>query len=142
MKDFHYVLSFFIHPPPSLLLLFHSFSFFSHLFFFFFHLPPFFSFHFFFSSSIFLFFSFLTIQSTLHPPPSPPFFQPPPPLPTSPSTFHPSPFAGIDAPSESFNRWLLERKIIPSFHDDLKDPLFPSNPSAPVSSSMFREVSE
>ncbi|KAL3859388.1 hypothetical protein ACJMK2_009611 [Sinanodonta woodiana] len=43
---------------------------------------------------------------------------------------------GIDAPSESFNRWLLERKIC----DLGKDPMFPSICTPEVSQSMYREI--
>ncbi|ESN95484.1 hypothetical protein HELRODRAFT_102536 [Helobdella robusta] len=43
---------------------------------------------------------------------------------------------GIDAPMESFNRWLLERATV----DKGIDPLLPSQCSVPLSSSMFREV--
>ncbi|KAJ8302948.1 hypothetical protein KUTeg_019344, partial [Tegillarca granosa] len=43
---------------------------------------------------------------------------------------------GIDAPMESFNRWLLERKII----DKGTDPMLPSNCIPEISQSMYREV--
>ncbi|XP_027858220.1 mRNA (2'-O-methyladenosine-N(6)-)-methyltransferase isoform X4 [Xiphophorus couchianus] len=43
---------------------------------------------------------------------------------------------GIDPPRESFNRWLLERKVI----DKGLDPLLPSECEPVVSPSMFREV--
>uniref|UniRef100_A0A8C6WHN7 mRNA (2'-O-methyladenosine-N(6)-)-methyltransferase n=1 Tax=Neogobius melanostomus TaxID=47308 RepID=A0A8C6WHN7_9GOBI len=43
---------------------------------------------------------------------------------------------GIDPPRESFNRWLLERKVI----DKGLDPLLPSECDPPISPSMFREV--
>ncbi|XP_039632543.1 mRNA (2'-O-methyladenosine-N(6)-)-methyltransferase [Polypterus senegalus] len=43
---------------------------------------------------------------------------------------------GIDPPRDSFNRWLLERKVL----DKGKDPLLPSECDTPVSSSMFREI--
>lgn len=43
---------------------------------------------------------------------------------------------GIDPPRESFNRWLLERKVI----DKGLDPLLPSDCDPPISPSMFREV--
>ncbi|MEQ2252552.1 mRNA (2'-O-methyladenosine-N(6)-)-methyltransferase [Ilyodon furcidens] len=43
---------------------------------------------------------------------------------------------GIDPPRESFNRWLLERKVI----DKGVDPLLPSECEPAVSPSMFREV--
>lgn len=43
---------------------------------------------------------------------------------------------GIDAPSESFNRWLLERKVC----DRGKDPMLPSQCTPEVSLSMYREI--
>ncbi|XP_037346421.2 mRNA (2'-O-methyladenosine-N(6)-)-methyltransferase [Pungitius pungitius] len=43
---------------------------------------------------------------------------------------------GIDPPRESFNRWLLERKVIDKGHD----PLLPSDCEPVVSPSMFREI--
>ncbi|XP_002730979.1 mRNA (2'-O-methyladenosine-N(6)-)-methyltransferase [Saccoglossus kowalevskii] len=43
---------------------------------------------------------------------------------------------GLDAPKESFNRWLLERKVI----DKGNDPLLPSDCSPVVSPSMYREI--
>uniref|UniRef100_A0A8C5CHS5 Phosphorylated CTD interacting factor 1 n=1 Tax=Gadus morhua TaxID=8049 RepID=A0A8C5CHS5_GADMO len=43
---------------------------------------------------------------------------------------------GIDPPRESFNRWLLERKVI----DKGGDPLLPSDCDPVISPSMFREV--
>ncbi|KAM4588305.1 mRNA (2'-O-methyladenosine-N(6)-)-methyltransferase isoform 1-T2 [Odontesthes bonariensis] len=43
---------------------------------------------------------------------------------------------GIDPPRESFNRWLLERKVIDKGHD----PLLPSDCEPVISPSMFREV--
>ena len=43
---------------------------------------------------------------------------------------------GIDAPTESFNRWLLERKVI----DRGTDPMLPSQCALEVSSSMYREI--
>ncbi|XP_061584075.1 mRNA (2'-O-methyladenosine-N(6)-)-methyltransferase [Cololabis saira] len=43
---------------------------------------------------------------------------------------------GIDPPRESFNRWLLERKVI----DKGQDPLLPSECEPVISPSMFREV--
>ncbi|KAK7921801.1 hypothetical protein WMY93_008703 [Mugilogobius chulae] len=43
---------------------------------------------------------------------------------------------GIDPPRESFNRWLLERKVI----DKGLDPLLPSDCEPVISPSMFREV--
>jgi len=43
---------------------------------------------------------------------------------------------GIDAPKESFNRWLLERKVI----DQGKDALFPSYCFPEVSMAMYREI--
>uniref|UniRef100_A0AAQ5YNB3 mRNA (2'-O-methyladenosine-N(6)-)-methyltransferase n=1 Tax=Amphiprion ocellaris TaxID=80972 RepID=A0AAQ5YNB3_AMPOC len=43
---------------------------------------------------------------------------------------------GIDPPRESFNRWLLERKVI----DKGQDPLLPSDCEPVISPSMFREV--
>lgn len=44
--------------------------------------------------------------------------------------------SGIDPPRESFNRWLLERKVIDRGHD----PLLPSDCDPVISPSMFREV--
>ncbi|XP_070797999.1 mRNA (2'-O-methyladenosine-N(6)-)-methyltransferase isoform X1 [Pituophis catenifer annectens] len=43
---------------------------------------------------------------------------------------------GIDPPRESFNRWMLERKVV----DKGSDPLLPSNCEPIVSPSMFREI--
>uniref|UniRef100_A0A8D0ABQ0 mRNA (2'-O-methyladenosine-N(6)-)-methyltransferase n=1 Tax=Sander lucioperca TaxID=283035 RepID=A0A8D0ABQ0_SANLU len=43
---------------------------------------------------------------------------------------------GIDPPRESFNRWLLERKVV----DKGQDPLLPSDCDPVISPSMFREV--
>ncbi len=43
---------------------------------------------------------------------------------------------GIDAPKESFNRWLLERKTI----DQGTDPLFPSYCFPEISMAMYREI--
>ncbi|XP_013930815.1 PREDICTED: phosphorylated CTD-interacting factor 1 [Thamnophis sirtalis] len=43
---------------------------------------------------------------------------------------------GIDPPRESFNRWMLERKVV----DKGSDPLLPSNCEPVVSPSMFREI--
>ena len=43
---------------------------------------------------------------------------------------------GIEAPPESFNRWLLERKII----DKGGDPMLPSSCTPEVSQSMYREI--
>ncbi|XP_045193105.1 mRNA (2'-O-methyladenosine-N(6)-)-methyltransferase-like [Mercenaria mercenaria] len=43
---------------------------------------------------------------------------------------------GIDAPTESFNRWLLERKVVDMGHD----PLFPTVCHNEVSQSMYREI--
>lgn len=42
----------------------------------------------------------------------------------------------IGAPSESFNRWLLERMVV----DKGKDPMLPSQCKDPVSPSMMREI--
>ena len=42
----------------------------------------------------------------------------------------------IDAPRESFNRWLLERKVI----DQGNDPLLPSYCFPEISMSMYREI--
>lgn len=44
--------------------------------------------------------------------------------------------SGIDPPRESFNRWLLERKVIDKGHD----PLLPSDCDPVISPSMFREI--
>ena len=43
---------------------------------------------------------------------------------------------GIDAPKDSFNRWLLERKVI----DQGKDPILPSYCFPEISMSMYREI--
>ena len=43
---------------------------------------------------------------------------------------------GIEAPKESFNRWLLERKTI----DQGTDPLFPSYCFPEISMAMYREI--
>ncbi|XP_014223431.1 phosphorylated CTD-interacting factor 1 isoform X1 [Trichogramma pretiosum] len=43
---------------------------------------------------------------------------------------------GIDAPKESFNRWLMERKVI----DLGSDPLLPSSCFPEISMSMYREI--
>ncbi|XP_043946164.1 mRNA (2'-O-methyladenosine-N(6)-)-methyltransferase [Protopterus annectens] len=43
---------------------------------------------------------------------------------------------GIDPPRESFNRWMLERKVF----DKGKDPMLPSDCDTAVSPSMFREI--
>lgn len=43
---------------------------------------------------------------------------------------------GIEAPSESFNRWLLERKV----HDKGTDPVFSTDCPLEVSQSMYREI--
>lgn len=43
---------------------------------------------------------------------------------------------GIDAPKESLNRWLMERKIV----DKGCDPLLPSNCYPEISQAMFREI--
>ncbi|NP_001089204.1 phosphorylated CTD interacting factor 1 S homeolog [Xenopus laevis] len=43
---------------------------------------------------------------------------------------------GIDPPRESFNRWMLERKVL----DRGPDPLLPSDCDPAVSPSMFREI--
>nr|CAG4647720.1 EOG090X02BU [Moina brachiata] len=42
----------------------------------------------------------------------------------------------IDAPKDSFNRWLLERKVV----DTGTDPLFPSQCQPEVSLSMYKEI--
>lgn len=42
----------------------------------------------------------------------------------------------IDAPKDSFNRWLLERKVV----DAGTDPLFPSQCTPEVSVSMYKEI--
>ena len=44
--------------------------------------------------------------------------------------------AGIDAPRDSFNRWLLERKTI----DRGMDPVLPSDCIPEISMSMYREI--
>ena len=43
----------------------------------------------------------------------------------------------IDAPKESFNRWLLERKVIDRTG---KDPMLPSQCYPEISMSMYREI--
>lgn len=43
---------------------------------------------------------------------------------------------GIDAPSESFNRWLIERRVV----DHGTEPLLPSGCPTALSSAMFREI--
>ena len=45
-------------------------------------------------------------------------------------------FTGIDAPKESFNRWLLERKIA----DQGFDPMLPSQCPHEISQAMYREI--
>ncbi|RZC40392.1 phosphorylated CTD-interacting factor 1 [Asbolus verrucosus] len=42
----------------------------------------------------------------------------------------------IDAPKDSFNRWMMERKVIDSGHD----PLLPSNCYPEISLSMYKEI--
>ena len=44
--------------------------------------------------------------------------------------------AGIDAPRDSFNRWLLERKC----GDRGMDPVLPSDCIPEISMSMYREI--
>ena len=44
--------------------------------------------------------------------------------------------SAIDAPKESFNRWLLERKVI----DKGLDCMLPSNCVPEVSQAMYREI--
>lgn len=43
---------------------------------------------------------------------------------------------GIDAPRDSFSRWLMERKVV----DHGWDPLLPSQCFPEVSQSMYREI--
>lgn len=43
---------------------------------------------------------------------------------------------GIDAPTESFNRWLLERKVV----DMGTDPVLPTACPNEVSPAMYREI--
>ncbi|XP_039251610.2 mRNA (2'-O-methyladenosine-N(6)-)-methyltransferase-like isoform X1 [Styela clava] len=43
---------------------------------------------------------------------------------------------GIDAPNESFNRWILERKV----SDRGRDPMLPTDCPVEVSPSMYREI--
>ena len=43
---------------------------------------------------------------------------------------------GIKAPTESFNRWLMERKVCDQGHD----PMLPSTCVSEVSQSMYREI--
>ena len=50
--------------------------------------------------------------------------------------FNRSIVAGIDAPKDSFNRWLLERKTI----DRGMDPVLPSDCIPEISMSMYREI--
>lgn len=47
-------------------------------------------------------------------------------------------FEGIDAPKDSFLRWIMERKIV----DTGNDPLLPSQCCPDVSMSMYREIME
>ncbi|KAH0619366.1 hypothetical protein JD844_019415 [Phrynosoma platyrhinos] len=54
----------------------------------------------------------------------------------SPGVHNPAFPSGIDPPRESFNRWMLERKVV----DKGSDPLLPSNCEPVVSPSMFREI--
>lgn len=51
-------------------------------------------------------------------------------------TFCPICHVGIEPPRESFNRWMLERKVV----DKGTDPLLPSDCEPVVSPSMFREI--
>ncbi len=44
--------------------------------------------------------------------------------------------SGIDAPKDSFNRWLLERKVLDTGHD----PMLPTSCPREVSQSMYREI--
>lgn len=55
---------------------------------------------------------------------------------TEPDLHQPVCPAGIEPPRESFNRWMLERKVV----DKGSDPLLPSNCEPVVSPSMFREI--
>ena len=43
---------------------------------------------------------------------------------------------GIEAPADSFNRWLLERKVL----DKGDDPMLPTVCTPEVSTSMYREI--
>lgn len=43
---------------------------------------------------------------------------------------------GIDAPKDSFNRWLMERKVV----DCGTEPLFPSQCDPEISMCMYREI--
>nr|CAG4651643.1 EOG090X02BU [Triops cancriformis] len=43
---------------------------------------------------------------------------------------------GVEAPKESFNRWLMERKVV----DKGSDPLFPTQCVPEISQSMYREI--
>nr|XP_026692110.1 phosphorylated CTD-interacting factor 1 [Ciona intestinalis] len=43
---------------------------------------------------------------------------------------------GIDAPNESFNRWIMERKV----YDKGRDPMLPTACTDEVSPAMFREI--
>lgn len=47
---------------------------------------------------------------------------------------------GIHAPTESFNRWLLERKVNDHGKGQFSDPILPSECDSPVSPSMCREI--
>ena len=42
----------------------------------------------------------------------------------------------VDAPKDSFNRWLMERKVV----DEGSDPLFPGQCQPEVSMSMYKEI--
>ena len=46
-------------------------------------------------------------------------------------------FEAIEAPDESFNRWLLERKVVDRTP---VDPVLPSSCSTELSPSMYREI--
>lgn len=47
---------------------------------------------------------------------------------------------GVHAPGESFNRWLLERKVLDQAEGASSDPILPSDCENPVSPSMCREI--
>lgn len=49
-------------------------------------------------------------------------------------------FVDIHAPTESFNRWLLERKVCDKASGTSSDPILPSDCDSPVSPAMCREI--
>ena len=47
---------------------------------------------------------------------------------------------GIHAPTESFNRWLLERKVVDRARGTMSDPILASDCEDAISPSMRREI--